>query len=146
MTLRRSARNVGKTFDYTDSSSIFPEGPPGNELERLIERLNKQAFASSSYAQVDDILVYSLFATKHRAGNHRALVPLTAGDGPWMTRKEALSIANIIRLAISPDHPTEAECNAAAIQLWHEHRGLVAKEDLGIVEQQVISNCDLRKT
>jgi hypothetical protein len=145
MALRRSARNFGRTFDYTDSTSLYPDGPPIDELEILIKHLNMQAFPSSSYARVDDILVYSLFATKRRPGHCRALTPLMAGNGPEMTQEEAVAMANAIRLGISSDRPTKAECNATALELCSEHPTFLVKDDFNVVEQQVTSPCDLYK-
>jgi hypothetical protein len=58
---RCSKHNLGKLVDYSaDSISLYPDGPPTHDVEVLIHKLNLQAFPSSSYARVDDILVYAL--------------------------------------------------------------------------------------
>jgi hypothetical protein len=136
MTLRRSTRNVGKTVDYSmDSMSLFPEGPPANDLEVLIHSLNLQAFPSSAYARVDDILVYALFSTKRSPNYYRALLPATAGDGIDITRDEAISISNIVRAEVSHDEPTKEQCQVAASKISKIHRNILLEQDVPIFEQ-----------
>lgn len=134
MTLRRSTRNVGKNVDYS-SHSLFPDGDPHSDFEALIHTLNLEAFPSSEYARVDDILVSALFETKRRPRYYRALLPATAGDSKDITKEEAIDISNIIRGEISHDHPTQDQCEAAAVKIMRNHDKHFVEEDLGIIKQ-----------
>lgn len=137
---RRSERNLGKLVDYTtDLISLYPDGPPIHDVEITIHDLNMQGFSSSSYARVDDILVYALFATKHRAHCYKALLPATASEQRSVTDKEALSIANIVRQKISHSNPSKAECDLAALEISQSHQELLEEGDLPIIEQYVNS-------
>jgi hypothetical protein len=138
MSLRRSARNAGKAVNYIEESRLFPEEPPSNDFEHLIHDLNLQAFPSLSYARVDDILVFALFATKRCHGHYRSLVPATSGERLTITMEVAISIANIIRLGVSCENPTMNECQATAMQLRSTHHNLFLMDDLSILEQYVL--------
>jgi hypothetical protein len=136
---RCSTHNLGKLVDYSaDSINLYPDGPPTHDVEVLIHKLNLQAFPSSSYARVDDILVYALFATKKRPHYYRALLPATASDHRDITDEEALSISNIVRKEVSHDNPSREECELAAFEISCRHHQLLLEEDLPIVEQYVI--------
>jgi tRNA U54 and U55 pseudouridine synthase Pus10 len=138
MTPRRSTRKIGKNVDYSgDNISLFPDGPPMNELESTLSQLNSQAFPGTAYARVDDILVQALFRTKRDSKNYRALVPATAGNDTDISNEEAIDMANILRDEISQDTPTREQCRIAALHIWvvfHEH---LHERDLNIMEQFV---------
>lgn len=138
MTLRRSTRKIGQNVDYScDNISLFPDGPPTNELERTLSQLNSQAFPGSPYARVDDILVQVLFRTKRDSKNYRALVPATAGNGTHLSNEVAIAAANILGKAISHDTPTVEQCKLAAFLVFVELHEHLHDEDLEIVEQFV---------
>jgi len=127
--------------DYAgiDSISFFPEGPPTDEIERTCHALNLEAFPSSSYAHVDDILVYALFATKLRPHSYRALRPATAGNDTGLTDKDAtMTISKIITSEINHDHPTKEECKVVAMNIWIQFHEFFMEGDLPIIEQYVI--------
>jgi hypothetical protein len=69
--LRRSTRTV-QQVSYSEEAfgSSYPDGPPINDFEESISRLNLDAFDSEIFAMVDDIVVYSLYGAKRR--NHRS--------------------------------------------------------------------------
>jgi hypothetical protein len=138
MSMRRSARNVGKVVNYKEHGSYFPEEPPSNDFECLLHHLNQQAFPSLSYARVDDLIVFALFATKRCSGHYRALVPATSGRGVEITMGDAISIANIVRLGISRDAPTRDECQMTAMELQRVHHNIFIESDLIILEQCVV--------
>jgi hypothetical protein len=134
---RRSARNENRIVEYSNfgSISLFPEGPPMDGIERILQDLNLQAFPSLSYARVDDILVHALFATKRRPFGYRALHPETAGGSTGLTDNDAMGISNIIVSEIQHGHPTKEECKAAAMAIWFKFDKFFLEEDLPIIEQ-----------
>jgi hypothetical protein len=111
MSLRHSTRTAGRVVNYSvDSLSLYPEGPPTNDFEHLMHMLNLQAFSSSSYIRVDDILVHALFTSKCHQRSYRAFLPAMAGDNTDISNEEAISISNVIRNEISHDNPTKEQC------------------------------------
>lgn len=77
--LRRSKRQktIGK---YTEVSS-YPDGPPSSAFENLVSTLDQQFFPSETFARIDDILTYSIFATKRKSQRYLALRPSCAFTG-----------------------------------------------------------------
>jgi hypothetical protein len=138
---RRSARNAGKTMDYSDfnSASLFPEGPPTNGIERAFHALSLEAFPSSQYARVDDILVHALFSTKRRPHGYRALHPTTAGNDTGLTNDNADAISQIIMSDIDREHPTKEECKVAAMNILIQFHEFFIEGDLPIIQQYVIN-------
>lgn len=94
MSVRRSGRQRNPVAFEPDS--CYPDAPPSTEFERIVARLDLEAFPSSNFARIDDILTYALFATKRSPRNYRALVPTRAflEDHPPLTKTEALDINN----------------------------------------------------
>ncbi|KAF8883681.1 hypothetical protein BD779DRAFT_817099 [Infundibulicybe gibba] len=77
MTSRHSARTRSQPPRYAEISS-YPDGPANGPYEHAIKKLNSQSFGAEMYARVDDILVYSVFASKTRPRGYRALKPRKA--------------------------------------------------------------------
>lgn len=94
MSVRRSGRRRNPVAFEPDS--CYPDAPPCTEFERIVAKLDLEAFPSSNFARIDDVLTYALFATKRSPRNYRALVPTRAFlDGnPPLTKAEALDINN----------------------------------------------------
>ncbi|KAF8496370.1 hypothetical protein F5888DRAFT_1804059 [Russula emetica] len=115
-----------------------PDGPPTDKIERTFQTLNLEAFPSSSYAHVDDILVRALFATKHCPHGYRALHPKTAGDDTGLIDKDAISISKIIKSEIKHDHPTKEDCKVAAMHIWCQYHSFLLKEDLPIIKHLLL--------
>jgi hypothetical protein len=152
--LRRSARNAGRPqASYTDAEpSLFPEGPPTNPIEKIFHALNLEAFQSTSYARVDDILVHALFATKSRPHSYRALHPEPAGDSSTslqVTDNDGINMAKIINAELKwnnnpldpalADFTLKEDCNAVAIKILHAFPQLFHRDsDLPIIKQYVI--------
>jgi hypothetical protein len=159
MSLRRSARNAGKpSIAYADSEpSLFPDGPPTNTIERIFHTLNLEAFPSSSYAHVDDILVHALFATKCCPHGYRALHPKPAGDSRSLqvTDKDTINIAKIINSEIKwHNYPSSAlaeikleeDCGAVAMNILKNFPQLFNEDsDLSIIKQCVVKFHSLYK-
>lgn len=77
--MRRSARiRPPIRYDGDAQTSVYPDGPPSGGLEVVLARLNLEAFPAAEYARVDDLLVYSLFATKSHPNSYRAWIPVRA--------------------------------------------------------------------
>jgi hypothetical protein len=155
---RQSARIKGKKrVDYaamdsgSGSTSLFPEGPPKDEIERIFWALNLEAFPSSPYAHVDNILVHVLFATKHRPQSYRALHPETAGDNTLagLTNEDALAISKIITSNLNTNLTQAADrllelkeqCKVTALEIWCRFHWLWPASDseksLSIINQYV---------
>ena len=79
----------------------YPDGPPANDFELMVAHLNNQSFPSSSYSQVDDIMVYSLFASKKNPLYLRRLQPAPALSMPHSTTSSGASSAGILPLSPS---------------------------------------------
>jgi hypothetical protein len=105
-------------YSNFDSINLFPEGPPMNGIECILQDLNLQAFPSSLYAHADDILVHALFAIKCRPFGYRALHPETARGCTGLTNDDAMDISNIIVSEIQHNYPTKEECKAVAMVIW----------------------------
>jgi hypothetical protein len=89
-TRQRASRNAGKRKleGIDEHVPSYPDGQPCNDIENLVAQLDLETFPITSYARVDDILVYSLFASKRHPDGFRALKPATA-FGPIMDKGQA---------------------------------------------------------
>ena|ERR1700760_42079 len=76
--LRRSTRTKRTVKNDIPLVSAYPDMAPATDFERKIAFLNGQSFPSSLFSEVDDILVYALFASKKRQRSYRACIPDTA--------------------------------------------------------------------
>jgi len=92
MSVRRSCRQRNPVAFEPDS--CYPDAPPSTEFEKMVAKLDLEAFPSSNFARIDDIPAYALFATKRSPRNYRALVPTRAflEDKPPLTKVEAVDI------------------------------------------------------
>jgi len=76
------------------SSPSYPDGPPATALERCIARLDRESFEASVFAKVDDILAFSLFASKRRPNGYRALSLTRA----FLEKEPPISIVTALRI------------------------------------------------
>jgi hypothetical protein len=139
MAFRRSTR-LRKNLNYYENLSkvsVYPEGLPDSEPERMFHALNLEAFTSKSYARVDDILVYSLFATKVRHRNYRALDPYPIGEQEKIGANNGRSIAKICFREIDAANPTWQACVDTAGVLKKEYPKLFLEQDSKIMSQYV---------
>ena len=96
MSLRRSQRNKDSSpKSYREPYyTSYPEGEPATLLERQLAALNQESFSSQELAAVDDLLVYSLFATKRRHASYRALrTPFLSQTPRNISRDEGVFIS-----------------------------------------------------
>jgi hypothetical protein len=135
MSLRRSARKA-KVVSYAEMAkeSTYPDGPPQTATEKLLHSLNLQAFPILSYGEVDDTLVYSLFATKRRPNSYRQLNPSSISSVRLLTASEGIAIARICHSQISEENPTREACYRVAMQLVRTYPHLFM-EHISILEQ-----------
>jgi hypothetical protein len=136
------------------SAPMYPDGVPSNELERTIARLDKEAFPILSYGRIDDIVVYSLFASKRCPEYYRAMKPSpfykendvaeTDGDGqrpilesePSFTTADALAIAYIFNRRIPRGTmPTKDALRQATNEIIEELGQFFQESDGEILQQ-----------
>jgi hypothetical protein len=136
---RRSTRPTVKVNYDLGTVPAYPDRDPVTDLERTIAHLNSQAFYSSSFTQVDDVLVYALFASKRRQRSYRSCVPDSAfPDAPTpISDDEGIKIRHIYGLHTAkrgldgiPDASRDLILQLPTI--FHKH-------SLPILQQQVIS-------
>ena len=143
--LRRSSRHHGKPDYSTDLRvSSYPDGPPANPLEAMIADLNREAFPSESYAAVDDLLVFSLFATKKCAKSYRALKPALVVSNLEITDEQGISIARECWKHISRSLPNRNECLRAARSLKKQFAEQFSRFNDRLITQYVLALlCDI---
>ena len=132
--LRRSSRPA-KQINYSEPS-IYPDVPPASELERAIDSLNLESFDCGCYAQVDDVLVYSLFSNKRNPGYYRAYRLETVYKRE-ISAENGIAINNIVLTHISASEPMRGECASVAEQLVPRYSDLFDKCDKKVVEQYI---------
>lgn len=120
--MRRSARIAEKEKEQpaTPPLSSYPEGPPASEFEEFVSRLNQEAFHSDDYSRIDDILVYSLFSSKHHLSYNRRLLPQAALAPPGTSHP---SNSEVI-LASAPSFT-----NLHASRLYDLQKGIITEEE-----------------
>jgi hypothetical protein len=84
--------------------SCYPDDPPITPLEKLIDRLNNEAFPSEQLARVDDLIVYALYASKRHPNN-----PL------------AFQSSTVLECDNTKQLPTGHEDGIALCHLYHEY-------------------------
>jgi hypothetical protein len=132
-------RKRRQTRAITDIATGYPEDSPSSPFEKLVARLNRQAFPEASYSRVDDILVYSLFATKRRDTWSRSLDPTPVNSTREVTREEGVAIRHICKEHITTSSPTPDECHQASAVLVQQFPQFFSQVTMPIVEQYVPS-------
>ena len=134
--VRRSARATRK-INYTLGTALaYPEGKPTTDFERRIAALNLQAFPSSTFAEVDDILVYALFASKRRQRSYRACEPDTAfyDAAARISKEDGITIRRIYGIHTDGGRGV-AGINDACQALILELPTLFRQETLSLLQQ-----------
>lgn len=115
--VRRSTR-VRAVVNYTADTEVssYPDGPPANTFEKTIALLNLQAFPRKLYAVADDVLVFSLFATKknNKLQRYRSLKPAFLSETTSITAAQGTAIAKECLSHICEDDPTLEQCAQTA--------------------------------
>ncbi|KAF9534092.1 hypothetical protein CPB83DRAFT_805179 [Crepidotus variabilis] len=93
--VRKSRRNRA-TANFSECSS-YPEDSPLGPLEVLVAKLDQESFRSHIFAEIDDILTFTLFAAKKKQDRRLALKPACAfeGDELSINADKALSFAHV---------------------------------------------------
>jgi hypothetical protein len=139
MPTRRSTRISHKQgFSEYYGGIYHINGKPETELERLVHALNKQSFPTQRYGEVDDIIVYSMFASK-KAPPHRALHLVSAlTQNPINLDKQlATSLAVTIFQETSEEDPNPSQCSSAAEKIISSFSDLFTELDKDILAQYV---------
>jgi hypothetical protein len=133
--IRRSSRLAHKPRQTHADDLHYPEGKPMTRFEKEIARLNLEAFPASLYAQVDDIVVWSLFASKRRHTARQALKPAASSSlhQSLVTNERALAIHERCR-SIFHD-PTRDRCETAARDLVGQFPDLFSAIHTPIIAQ-----------
>lgn len=130
---RRSKRSLHRA-NYTES--CYPDGPPLTDFETAVDVLNREAFLAAEYCNADDIIVYSLFATKRRNKSYRALIPATSLEpSRKVTPEEGVRITSLCHQHIQRENPSREACHCAAVALTEEYGHLFSPSSVTIVEQ-----------
>jgi hypothetical protein len=140
--IRQSSRLAKKPRQVHTDDLHYPDGAPITEFERAVAQLNFEAFPSSSYAQIDEILVWSLFASKRRNTSRQALKPAASSSRyhSLITHEQALAIYERCRL-IPRDDPTRNHCEATAKDLVEHFPDLLSSTQIAIIAQYVSRIC-----
>ena len=130
--LRRSSRKrKTKKVDYGDTfTSSYPDNLPQTMFERHIAQLNNQSFFFSSFAAVDDAIVYSLFSSKRRTNRYRTMIPACAfrEEELPITKEQGLTIRRIYTDCVGEQGKGQVEsiraaCNSILIILFDVFTG-----------------------
>jgi hypothetical protein len=133
---RRSSRLAEKPrVEYKDYLQ-YPDGPPHTTFENAIALLNKEAFLASPYAEIDDIIVWSLFSSKRRPAGPGALKlsAVSSQNKPAITHEQALEIQSHCRMIPSTD-PTREDCAGTARTLSENFPRLFPAGQVPIIAQ-----------
>jgi hypothetical protein len=141
-TLRRSARRSGKdkvVFKDTETQ-CYPGGTPATDFERMVAKLDSEAYPSARYAAVDDAIVYVFFQKKKETNYYNQLQLQRVGTGAFPTQEEASTIAKMCygnASRISRNHPTLEECQGVAEEICKLYPNLFEADDVNILRQYV---------
>ena len=96
---RRSTRVTRQINTDISLVTAYPDTEPATDFERKIAILNRQSYPSALFAEVDDIIVYALFASKRRQISYRACVPDTAFsiNNRTISEEQGIMIRHIYR-------------------------------------------------
>lgn len=101
---------------------MYPDGKPGDEIERAMHEFNLQSFPESDTAIVDAILVTALYSSKNRWHSRKAMDLETIVQAAC-TAEEVLSIARFLNNQQSLDKNTPTSEGALVLarnlcQMW----------------------------
>jgi hypothetical protein len=72
---------------------------PQSDVDRQIQTLNSEAYPADIFGRADDLLMFSLFATKQathpKKRRHHAVIPEQVSNQPMLTRDEGAKAAKI---------------------------------------------------
>jgi hypothetical protein len=137
--MRRSTRLVSQVnFSKYHGGIYHIQGKPDTDLEHLVHQLNKESFPTNRYGKVDDIVAYSIFASKKRS-NHRTLHVLSSltHEPIELEADVGISIAASIFRDTSEDEPTWGECLMASENLISSHPVQFCQKDRKLLSQFV---------
>ena len=133
MSLRHSTCTK-TTTSFVEISAGYPDTPPANKFEEEISQLNQEAFPTADFTRVDDIIFYSLFATKSQP-NYRALDPSPASLTRKVSSVQGAKIAATCVNGISQEMPTRQAVSIVTMGLVKDYPDLFFESDQPIIEQ-----------
>jgi hypothetical protein len=116
----RSARPANCIDEWWD-----PHGTRlDSDVDRQIQRLNGEAYPADIFGRVDDLLMFTLFATKQasqpKKRRHHAVIPQQVSNRPMLTRDEGARAAKICRALVSGNDASMDEVHAVVSELQRE--------------------------
>ena len=119
---RRNPPRSARPTDCTDQSWYPNIRDPGSDVDRQIQTLNGEAYPADVFGRVDDLLMFTLFATKKakqpRKRHHHAVIPEQASDRPMtLTIEEGAEAAQICRDLLSGKEASMDEVRKAVSEL-----------------------------
>jgi len=137
-----------KVYYYNDDTPMYPEMPPSTEFEKRVAMLNEETFDSSQYGRVDDIVVYSLFASKNHPNGRLAFKPHTSFmevsedtllvSEPRFTREMALDICRIYRGRVPERSLADVEIiDRVCEEIQTKYGEILTENDLPVLKQYV---------
>ena len=150
---RRSTR-VKRKWNYAQGQvdvPNYPEGNPKGILEEMVALLNQQSFPFMSFGRVDDMLVYSLFASKRHPKGYRAIKPASfayrkvsediEGGGsilesePLFTLDNGLILAQLFNMHLKGTLPQQDSLTLVSGEIMQRLPHLFQQSDRPILEQ-----------
>jgi hypothetical protein len=132
--IRKSGRLAQAPLRNYHDYLPYPEGEPISQFEKAIAELNKMAFPSSPYAAVDDVLVFSLFASKRKGSHLRSLQPVPSSSVRSITPEEGIAIRNECN-AIPRENPTIDDCGRVARRVCMQFPHIIPQSSLPVFSQ-----------
>ena len=116
----RSARPANCVDEWWD-----PHGTRlDSDIDRQIQKLNREAYPASIFGRVDDLLMFALFATKQasqpKKRRHHAVIPEQVSNQPMLTREEGAKAAKICRPLVTGQEASLDEVHRAVSELQRE--------------------------
>jgi len=99
---------------------VYPDSVASTDLERMVSQLDQETFLMEPYGQIDDMVVYSLFASKHHLEGYHALKPSSfCNNGGYEIGEdvEKLELESSSPLCNSRMHGVEEEMVVSLLKL-----------------------------
>jgi hypothetical protein len=106
---RRNPSRAARPTNFKDGW-WYPESTVAHsDVDRQIQTLNKEAYPADLFGRADDLLMFSLFATKQATHGkrkrprkrHHAVIPQQVTNQPMLTRDEGATAAKICESLLS---------------------------------------------
>ena len=131
---RRNPSRSARPTDCTDELWYPNIRDPGSDVDRQIQTLNREAYSGDVFGRVDDLLMFTLFATKQakqpRKRRHHAVIPERASDQPMkLTIEEGAEAANICSGLLGGKEASMDEVQRAVSELQRKIQAFQSPEE-----------------